>query len=81
MKLALFREVLDLNQAFELVMRGLTKLEKVRAFSKEQIRRVRAEVETARVGMLGRWPGWPESAAGSEPQRHRSHGSRSDACG
>jgi hypothetical protein len=49
MKLALFREVLVLNQAFEQVMRGLTKLEKVRAFSTEQIRRVRAEVETARV--------------------------------
>ena len=49
MKLALFQEVLDLNQAFEQVIRGLTKLEKVRAFSTEQIRRVRAEVETARV--------------------------------
>src|SRR5580700_4240377 len=49
MKLALFREVLDLNRAFEHVMRGLTKLEKVRAFSTEQMRRVRAEVETARV--------------------------------
>ncbi|MGA7225634.1 MAG: hypothetical protein WBX16_22440 [Candidatus Acidiferrales bacterium] len=30
-------------------MRGLTKLERVRAFSTEQIRRVRAEVETACV--------------------------------
>ncbi|MGA8675596.1 MAG: hypothetical protein WA867_18385 [Candidatus Acidiferrales bacterium] len=49
MKLALFQEVLDLNQAFEQVMRGLTKLERVRAFSTEQIRRVRAEVETACV--------------------------------
>jgi hypothetical protein len=49
MKLALFQELLDLNQAFEQVIRGLTKLEKVRAFSTEQIRRVRAEVETARV--------------------------------
>ncbi len=49
MKLALFQELLDLNQAFEQVMRGLTKLEKVRAFSTGQIRRVRAEVETARV--------------------------------
>jgi hypothetical protein len=49
MKLALFQEVLDLNQAFEQVMRILAKLEKVRAFSTEQIRRVRAEVETARV--------------------------------
>lgn len=49
MKLALFQEVLDLNQAFEQVMRGLTKLERVRAFSTRQIRLVRAEVETARV--------------------------------
>jgi hypothetical protein len=49
MKLALFQEVLDLNQAFEQVMRILAKLERVRAFSTEQIRRVRAEVETARV--------------------------------
>jgi hypothetical protein len=49
MKLALFQEVLDLNQAFEQVMHGLAKLEKVRAFSTEQVRRVRAEVETARV--------------------------------
>jgi hypothetical protein len=49
MKLALFQELLDLNRAFEHVMRGLTKLEKVRAFSTEQMRRVRAEVETARV--------------------------------
>ena len=49
MKLALFQELLDLNQAFEQVMRILAKLEKVRAFSTEQIRRVRAEVETARV--------------------------------
>jgi hypothetical protein len=49
MKLELFQEVLDLNQAFEQVIRGLTRLERVRAFSTEQIRRVRAEVETARV--------------------------------
>jgi hypothetical protein len=49
MKLALFQEVLDLNQAFEQVMRGLTKLERVRAFSTEHFRRVRAEVETPRV--------------------------------
>ncbi len=49
MKLALSQEVLDLNQAFEQMMRGLTKLERVRAFNTEQIRRVRAAVETARV--------------------------------
>lgn len=49
MKLALFRELLDLNRAFEQVMQGLLRLERVRAFNTEQIRGARAEVETARV--------------------------------
>ena len=49
MKLALFQELLDLNLAFEQVMRGLLRLERVRAFHTEQIRGARAEVETARV--------------------------------
>jgi hypothetical protein len=49
MNLALFQELLDLNVAFEQVMRGLLRLERVRAFNTEQIRRARAEVETARV--------------------------------
>jgi hypothetical protein len=49
MKLALFQELLDLNLAFEQVMGRLERLERVRAFSTEQIRRARAEVETARV--------------------------------
>ena len=49
MKLALFQVPLDLKRAFEQVMRGLSKLEKVRTFSSEQIRRVGAAVETARV--------------------------------
>ena len=49
MKLALFQELLDLNLAFEQVMRGLLRLERVRAFNSEQIRGARAEVETARV--------------------------------
>ncbi|MGD0181513.1 MAG: hypothetical protein ABSC15_17000 [Terriglobales bacterium] len=49
MKLALFQELLDLNRAFEQVMRGLLRLERVRAFNTEQIRGARAEVETARV--------------------------------
>jgi hypothetical protein len=48
-KLALFRELLDLNRAFEQVMQGLLRLERVRAFNTEQIRGARAEVETARV--------------------------------
>ena len=49
MKLALFQELLDLNRAFEQVMHGLLRLERVRAFNTEQIRGARAEVETARV--------------------------------
>jgi hypothetical protein len=49
MKLALFQELLDLNLAFEQVMDRLERLERVRAFNTEQIRRARAEVETARV--------------------------------
>ena len=49
MKLALFQELVDLNLAFEQVMGRLERLERVRAFSTEQIRRARAEVETARV--------------------------------
>ncbi|HWO34818.1 MAG TPA: hypothetical protein VNO32_38995 [Candidatus Acidoferrum sp.] len=49
MKLALFQELLDLNLAFEQVMRGLLRLERVRSFNTEQIRGARAEVETARV--------------------------------
>ena len=49
MKLALFQELLDLNLAFEQVMRRLLRLERVRAFNTEQIRGARAEVETARV--------------------------------
>jgi hypothetical protein len=49
MKLALLQELVDLNRAFEQVTRGLERLEKVRAFRTEQIRRARAEVETARV--------------------------------
>jgi hypothetical protein len=49
MKLAPFQELLGLNLAFEQVMRGLQRLERLRAFNREQIRGARAEVETARV--------------------------------
>jgi hypothetical protein len=49
MKLHLFHELLDLNQAFENVVRGLDRLEKVGLFDKEQLRYSRAEVESARV--------------------------------
>ena len=49
MKLALFREVMDLNVAFEQVIRGLARMEKVRHFQTDLIRYARADVETARV--------------------------------
>lgn len=49
MKLALFQEVLDLNRAFEEVLRGLERMERVRYFHSELVRRARADVETARV--------------------------------
>lgn len=49
MKLPLLRQLLDLNQAFENVVRGLERLEKVTLFHKEQLRYTRAEIETARA--------------------------------
>jgi len=49
MKLALFRELMDLNGAFEQVIRGLERMEKVGHFQRDLIRYARADVETARV--------------------------------
>src|ERR1700723_4762255 len=49
MKLALFRELADLNRAFEEVIRGLERMEKVGHFQRDLIRYARADVETARV--------------------------------
>ena len=49
MKLRLLQGLLDLNQAFENVVRGLERMEKVTLFDKEQLRYSRAEVESARV--------------------------------
>jgi hypothetical protein len=48
-KLHLFQELFDLNQAFEKVIRGLGRMEKVTLFDREQLRYTRAEVEGARV--------------------------------
>ena len=48
-KLHLLRQLLDLNQAFENVVRGLERMEKVTLFHKEQLRYTRAEIETARA--------------------------------
>ena len=49
MKLDLFRELLDLNRAFEEVIRGLARMEKVGNFQRDLIRYARADVEIARV--------------------------------
>ena len=49
MKLDLFRELVDLNRAFEDVIRGLERMEKVGHFQRDLIRYARADVETARV--------------------------------
>jgi hypothetical protein len=43
------QQLLDLNQAFENVIFGLERMEKVPLFDKEQVRYTRAEVEGARV--------------------------------
>jgi len=48
-KLYLMQELLNLNQAFENVVRGLERMEKLTLFDKEQLRYSRAEVESARV--------------------------------
>ena len=48
-RLRLLQELLDLNQAFKNVVRGLERMEKVRLFHKEQLRHARAEVESARA--------------------------------
>jgi len=49
MNLRLFQELMDLNLAFEQVIHGLQRLEKVRLFNGEIIRYARADVESARV--------------------------------
>src|ERR1700689_5827658 len=49
MKLDLFKELVALNGAFEQVIRGLERMEKVRHFQRDLIRYARADVETARV--------------------------------
>ena len=49
MKLNLLERLLALNQAFENVIRGLERMERVKLFDKDQLRYSRAEVENARV--------------------------------
>ena len=45
MKLHLLQELIELNQAFDHVLRGLQRMEKTRFFQDELIRYARAEVE------------------------------------
>jgi hypothetical protein len=49
MNLRLFRELTELNLAFEHVIQGLQRMEKVRLFHSDIIRYARADVESARV--------------------------------
>lgn len=49
MKLHLLQQLLDLNQAFENVVRGLERMKKLRLFNKEDLRYTRAELESARA--------------------------------
>jgi len=51
MNLRLFQELMELNLAFEQVIRGLQQMEKVRLFHSDIIRVSRADVESARVEM------------------------------
>jgi hypothetical protein len=49
MKLQLFQDVLDFNRAFDHVILGLERMEKIRLFRSHEHRYARAEVESARV--------------------------------
>lgn len=49
MKLPLLQQLLDLNQAFENVVCGLERMEKVTLFEKEHLLYIRAEIEAARA--------------------------------
>ena len=49
MNLPLFQELMELNLAFEQVIRGLQRMEKIRLFYTDIVRSARADVESARV--------------------------------
>jgi hypothetical protein len=49
MKLALFQQILDLNQLFDRLIMGLERLESVSFFQRHLIRHARSDVEIARV--------------------------------
>jgi hypothetical protein len=48
-KIHVLQQLLDLNQAFGNVVRGLERMEKLRLFKKEDLRYTRAEIESARA--------------------------------
>jgi hypothetical protein len=49
MKLQLFQEIAELNQSFDRLITGLTKLESVPFFQRDLIKHARSDVEIARV--------------------------------
>jgi hypothetical protein len=49
MKMQLLQELYELNQAFDGVLRGLARMERVKFFERDMLRYARAEVEAARV--------------------------------
>jgi len=49
MKLGLFRQIVELNQSFDHLIAGLTKLESVPFFQRDLIQHARSDVEIARV--------------------------------
>src|SRR5467141_1346665 len=49
MKLALFQQILELNQSFDRLIVGLEKLESIPFFQRELIQHARSDVEIARV--------------------------------
>ena len=49
MKLHLFQQIAELNQSFDELVAGLTKLESIPFFQRELIRHARSDVEIARV--------------------------------
>ena len=49
MKLALFQQIVELNQSFDHLIVGLTKLESVPFFQRDLIQHARSDVEIARV--------------------------------
>jgi hypothetical protein len=49
LRLQLFQDLLDLNRAFDHVILGLERMEKIKLFRRQELRYARAEVESARV--------------------------------